>query len=72
MSKYIAKNTRSDPFELLKRAVKAGMTPADYYKFRILFARGYEPRVFASLNRSIALRELRETLKSNPFKDPPA
>ena len=62
------KNPEYDPTELLKRAAKIGITTSNYHNFRILFAKGYEPRMHASLNSSISFHELRQALNQIPFK----
>jgi hypothetical protein len=63
---------KQDPTELLRRAVKlhGGITPSEYRRFRILFAKGGDPRTYAGLESSIAFRELRQDLNQLPFNTP--
>lgn len=64
---------RLDPkvYKLLKRALKTGISLWDYQKFIILSSRGYEPGIYTSLESSIALKELRASIRTNPFDIPP-
>ncbi len=39
------KAPKQNPVELLKRAAKLGITFSDYYKFRILFAKGFDAKL---------------------------
>ncbi|MHC4728281.1 MAG: ATP-binding protein [Planctomycetota bacterium] len=66
------KKAKKNPTELLKRAVKVpgGITASDYRKFRILFAKGNDVRIFANLESSIASREFYQELNTNPFNNP--
>lgn len=66
------KAPEQNPVELLKRAAKSesGITPSDYYKFRILFAKGFDAKVYASLESSIRFREIRESLNPRVFSTP--
>ena len=63
---------QKNPIELLKRAVKLpdGISANDYRKFRILFAKDYDARIYAGLESSIASREFYQELNTNPFKKP--
>ncbi len=63
---------KQNPVELLKRAAKSklGITPGDYYKFRILFAKGFDAKVYASLESSIRFREIRQSLNPSLFNTP--
>jgi len=63
---------KQDPTELLRRAVKlhGGITPSEYRRFRILFAKGGDSRTYAGLESSIAFRELRQDLNQLPFNTP--
>ncbi len=63
-------NQNFDPTELLRRAAEIGITGSDYYKLRILFAKGYDPKIYASLNSSISFRELKQSLNQMPFETP--
>nr|MBC8481271.1 hypothetical protein [Planctomycetota bacterium] len=64
------KAPKQNPVELLKRAAKLGITPSDYYKFRILFAKGYDARIYAGLESSINFREIRQSLNPSIFDTP--
>jgi hypothetical protein len=64
------KAPKQNPVELLKRAAKLGITPSDYYKFRILFAKGFDAKVYASLESSIGFREIRQSLNPSMFNTP--
>jgi len=67
------KAPKHNPIELLKRATKLGITPSDYYKFRILFAKGFDAfdaKVYASLESSIGFREIRQSLNPSLFNNP--
>lgn len=66
------KTPRFDPIELLKRAakLKGGISSRDYNKFQTLFAKAQDPRVYASLEASLAYHELRESLDNDPFSKP--
>ncbi|TKJ38327.1 MAG: hypothetical protein CEE38_06100 [Planctomycetes bacterium B3_Pla] len=64
------KAPKENPVELLKRAAKLGITPSDYYKFRILFAKGFDAKVYASLKSSIGFREFRQSLNPSLFNTP--
>ncbi len=64
------KAPKQNPVELLKRAAKLGITPSDYYKFRILFAKGFDAKVYASLESSIRFREIRQSFNPSLFNTP--
>jgi len=64
------KAPKQNPVELLKRAAKLGVTPSDYYKFRILFAKGFDAKVYASLEYSIGFREIRQSFNPSMFNAP--
>ncbi|MFC1780792.1 VWA domain-containing protein [Planctomycetota bacterium] len=64
------KTPKQNPVELLKRAAKLGITPSDYYKFRILFAKGFDVKVYAGLESSIGFREIRQSLNPQLFNTP--
>jgi hypothetical protein len=64
------KAPKQNPVELLKRAAKLGITPSDYYKFRILFAKGFDAKVYASLESSIGFREIRQILNPQLLNTP--
>ncbi len=62
-----------DRWELLKRAaaLNNGISPADFRRFRILFARrGNAPREYFALESSIFFREFKESLQLQPFTTP--
>ncbi len=51
-------HSRNNPVELLKRAAKSrnGLSHRDYRDFRILFAKGFDRKIYAVLPNRIAAR----------------
>ncbi|MCK4783104.1 MAG: hypothetical protein KAV87_05085, partial [Desulfobacteraceae bacterium] len=64
------KDPKQNLFELIKRSAKLGITASDHQKLRILIAKGYDPKIYASLKSSLDYRELKDSLNTIPFEIP--
>ena len=64
------KDPKQNLFDLIKRSAKLGITASDHQKLRILIAKGYDPKIYASLKSSLDYRELKDSLNTIPFEIP--
>lgn len=65
-------NKKYDILELLKLATKfkGDISWRNHNRFQTLLAKGYDPKVYAALERSLAHHDFMESLDSDPFNKP--